>query len=142
MDSHPLVTDCEARRPQFSSVNARLFQHALAAGDAAGPARVNLGGHAQRPSKGLETGFHDVVGVGPVQLADVQGEAAVVHDRHKKFLHQLGVIGADFLGGNLEAVTEVRAPGAVECHLHQGLIQRCHEMTEAMNAASVAEGLS
>ena len=81
------------------------------------------------------------MGVRPVQLADMQGEAAVVHDRHKKFLHQFGVVGADFLGGNLEAVAEVRAPGAVECHLHQSLIQRCHEMAEAMDTAPIAKRL-
>ena len=81
------------------------------------------------------------MGVGPIQLTDVEGQPAVVDHRHEELLHQLGVVRADLLAGNRQAVAEVGAPGAVQGHLHQGLIQRCHEVTEAMDAAPVPQGL-
>ena len=32
--------------------------------------------------------------------------------------------------------------GAVQCHLHQGFIEGCQEMTEAVNALAITEGLA
>ena len=79
------------------------------------------------------------MGIDAIQLTDVQGEAAVVDHRHEELLHQLGVMSADFLARNHEAVAEMGATGAIQSHLHKGLIQRCHEVTEAMDAPTVAK---
>ena len=98
------------KRAGGASGRSRLFQHPFAAGDGAGPTWVDFRGHAQRPREGLETGFDDVVGIHPVQLTDVQGEAAVVHHRHEKFLHQLGVVRADLLAGDGQAVAQMGRP--------------------------------
>jgi hypothetical protein len=82
-----------------------------------------------------------VVRIHPVQLADVQGEAAVVGHGYEELLHQLGVIAADLLGRDLQPIAQVRTATAIERHLHQRLIQRCHEMAEAVDAAPIAQGL-
>ena len=117
------------------------LQHPLAAGHRAGAARIDLHRQPQGAGKGLEAGLDDVVGIDAIELADVQGEATVVDDRHKKLLHQLGVVAADPLGRNHQAIGEVGPAGAIKGHLHQGLIKGRHEMAEAMDAAAVAQGL-
>jgi len=117
------------------------LQHSLAARHRTGPARVDLGGQAQRPGEGLEAGLHDVVGIHPIQLADVQREAGVVHHRHKELFDQFGVVRADLLGRDLQTKAQVRPAAAIERHLHQGLIERRHEVAEAVDAAAVAQRL-
>ena len=76
-----------------------------------------------------------------IQLADVQGEAAVVGHGHEELLHQLGVITADLLGRDLQAVAQVRTAAAIQRHLHQRLIQRRHEVPEAVDAAPLSKRL-
>ena len=56
-----------------TSTGASLLQDTLAAGHSTGTAWVDLCGHAQRPGKGLETGLNDVVGVGALDLTNVEG---------------------------------------------------------------------
>ena len=85
----------------------RLLQHPLGTGHLAGAARVRFRGHAQRPSKDLEAGLHDVVVVAAVKLADVQGEATVVHHGYEEFPHKLGVVAADALGTQLQVKGEI-----------------------------------
>ena len=119
-----------------------LLQDTFATGNRTGTAWVDLCGHAQRPGKGLETGLNDVVGVGALELTNVEGQAAVVDHGHEKLLDQLGVIATDLLAGNAEVVTQMGPAGTIERHLHQRLIEGSNEMTEANDASAVAEGLS
>ena len=44
-----------------STCGAGLLEHPFAAGNCAGAARIDFGGHAQRAGEGLEAGFNDVV---------------------------------------------------------------------------------
>ncbi len=120
---------------------ASALQHTLAAGHSPSPAWIHFRGLAQRPREGLEAGFHNVVRIHAIELADVQGEASVVGHRHEELLHQLGVVGADLLGGDLQAEAQMRPAAAVERHLHQRLIQWRQEVAEAVDATSVAQGL-
>ena len=83
-----------------------------------------------------------MVRIGAIQLADMKRQAAVVHDSHKKFLHQFGVVGADFLGWNLQAKAEMGATGTIQNHLHQCFIKRCHKVTEALDATPMTQRLS
>lgn len=78
-----------------------------------GAAGVYLGGHAHGAGEGLKGGFDNVVGVDAVELADVQGHEAVVDDGHEEFTDELGVVGADALGGDIESVGEVGTTGKV-----------------------------
>ena len=71
----------------------------------------------------------------------MQGEAGVVGHGGEELLHQFGVVAADFLGWNLEAKAQVGPAGAIEGHLHQGLIQGRHKVAKAVDAAPVGEGL-
>ena len=119
-----------------------LLQHPLAAGHLAGAAWIDFGGHAQRPRKGLEAGFNDVVRVHPIQLADVQGEAGIVGHGHEELLHQFGVVAADLLGRDREPKTQVGAAGAIKRHLHQGLIKRSQKVPEAVDALAIPQGLT
>lgn len=72
-----------------------------------GAAGIDFGGHAHRAGKGFKGGFDDVVGVDAVELTDVEGHQAMVDNGHKEFAHQLGVVGADALGGDFKTVGEV-----------------------------------
>ncbi len=87
-----------------------------------GATGVNFGGHAHGTGKGFEGGFNDVVGVDAIELTDVKGHKAVVDNGHKKFTHELGVVGANALGGNVKTVGEVRATGEIEGDLDQGFV--------------------
>ena len=78
----------------------------LTAGDGTGPAWIHPRGHAQGSGKGLEACLNNVVGIGTIQLTNVQGQPAV-GNRHEELLHQLGVVRADLLAGNCQAVAEV-----------------------------------
>ena len=71
----------------------------------------------------------------------MQGEAGVIHHRHEELLDQLGVVAADLLGRDHQAVAEVGPAGAIEGHLHQGLIEGRHKVAEAVDAAAIAQGL-
>ena len=71
----------------------------------------------------------------------MEGEATVIHHGHKKFPHQLGVVMANAVGAQLRVKLRMGTTGAVQSHLHQGLIQRGREMSEAGNAAAVPQGL-
>jgi len=82
-----------------------------------------------------------VVRVDPIELADVQRQAGVVGHGHKELLDQLGVIAADLLGRDLQSIAQVGPAAAVQRHLHQRLIEGCHEMPKAVNAAAIAQGL-
>ncbi len=82
-----------------------------------------------------------MVGINTSELADVQGEATVVDHGHEKFLDQLGVVAADSLGWNHQAVGEVGPAGAIQGHLHQRLIEGRHEMAKALDATAIAQGL-
>ncbi len=73
-----------------------------------------------------------------IQLADVKGEAGVVGHRHEELLHELGVVATNLLGWDRQPIAEVEAAEAVERHLHQGRIQRRHEVTEVVDAAPLA----
>jgi hypothetical protein len=125
----------------FSGSAPSLLQHTFAAWHGSSAARIHFHGEAQCPRKCFEAGLHDVVGVHAIQLADVQGEATVVCHRHEELLHQLGVVAADLLGRDLQPIAQVRTAAAIQRHLHQRFIQRCHEMTEAVDAAPIAQGL-
>lgn len=57
------------------------------------------------------------------QLAQVQGHRAVVDHRLVKLAHQLGIVAADALGGDLQAVAQVRAAGKIEHHLHERFVE-------------------
>ena len=127
-----------ARRQQLSP---GPLQHPLAAGHRAGAAWIDFHRQPQGAGKGLEAGLDDVVGIDTIELADVQGEAAVVDNGHKEFLDQFGVVAADPLGWNFQAVGKVGPTGAIQGHLHQSLIEGRHEMAEALDAAAIAEGL-
>ena len=82
-----------------------------------------------------------MVAVHPIELANVQGQTGVVGHRHKELLDQLGVVAADLLGRDRQAVAQVRPAAAVERHLHQGLIEGRHKVAKAVNAAAIAQGL-
>jgi hypothetical protein len=73
-------------------------------------ARVILGGLAKCAGEGLEGGLHDVVGVAARQLADVQRHPAGVDQRLEEMLHQLHIVGADPLAGELQVAAQVRPP--------------------------------
>jgi len=120
---------------------AGALQHPLAAGHGPTAAGIDLHRLVEGTGERLETGLDDVVGIHPRQLADVEGEAGVVGHRHEEFPHQFGVVGADALGRNRQVIAEVGATGAVEGHLHQGLIEGGEEVAEATDAAAVGEGL-
>ena len=82
-----------------------------------------------------------VVGVSPIQLTDMEGQSTVVDHRNEELPHELRVVSADLLAGDRKAVAEVGATGTIQGHLNQGLIQRCHEVTEAVDAAPIPQGL-
>lgn len=83
-----------------------------------GAAGVNFGGHAHGAGEGFKGGFDDVVRVDAVELADVEGHEAVVDDGHEEFADELGVVGADALGGDVETIGEIGATGEVEGDLN------------------------
>lgn len=118
-----------------------LCQHALAAGNHPRPPLVVLAGSPQGPRKGLECGLDNVVAVLPSELPDVQGRTRGVDEGLEKVLHHLTVKGADALCGDRQVKRQVRAPGEVQHHVGQSLVQWCREFTEAMNAPSVAQRL-
>ena len=78
-----------------------MLQHPFRTGDGSGAAAIGFRGHAQGTGKGFKAGFDDVVGVDAVELAQVQGHLGLVDHGHEKFPHQLGVVGADALCGDV-----------------------------------------
>ena len=64
--------------------------------------------------KGFEGGFNNMVGVNAVELTDVEGHQTVVDNGHEEFTHQLGVVGTDALGGDIQTVGEIGATGKVQ----------------------------
>ncbi len=54
-----------------------------------------------------------MVGVDAVELTDVESHEAVVDNGHEEFANELGVVGADALGGDIETIGEVGATGKV-----------------------------
>ena len=95
----------------------RLLQHTLGTGYLAGAARVHLRGHG----KGLETGLHNnVMVIGSMELADVEGEATVIDHGYKTFPHQLGVVAANAVGAQLQVKLRMGTTGAVQSYLYQG----------------------
>jgi len=134
----------EARRSRhagFPKTNPATLEHAFGTGDLAGPAGINFGSHAHGAGKGFEGGFDDVVGVKAVELANVQGHLAVIDHGDKELSHQLGVVGADPLGGNCQAVAEVGTTGKVERDLNERFIQRGDKVAEPDNAFAIAQCL-
>lgn len=83
-----------------------------------GTAGIDLGSHAHGASKCLKGSLDDVVGVDAIELADMKGHEAVVDDGHEEFAYQLGVVGADALGGDFKTVGKVGATGEVEGDLN------------------------
>jgi hypothetical protein len=106
-----------------------------------GTARINLRRHPHGAREGFKCGLNNMVGIDAVELADVQGHLGVVDHSDKEFAHQLGVIGADALSGNLQAVAQVGATREVEGDLHQRFIQGRNEVTEADDAFTIAQCL-
>ncbi len=90
---------------------------------------------------GLATGFHNVVVITAMELADVEGEATVIDHGHKKFPHQLGVVTANAMGAQLRVKLQIGTTGAVQSHLHQGFIQRGQGNAPSGYAAAVPQGL-
>ena len=58
----------------------------------------------------------------PTHLPYVQRHARGVDQRLEKVLHQLRLVAADALRGDLEVVAEVGPPRQVKDDLHQGLV--------------------
>ena len=83
-----------------------------------GSTGIDFSGHTHGTGKGFEGGFDDVVRVDTVQLPDMQGHEAMVNNGHKKFADELGVVGANALGGNFETIGEVWATGEVQGDLN------------------------
>ncbi len=106
-----------------------------------GSAGVNLGSHAHGSGKSFKGGFDDVVRVDAIELANMKSHEAVVDNGHEEFAHQLGVIGANALGGDIEAVSQIGPTRKVEGYLDQGFVEGSDEMAKANNAFAVAEGL-
>lgn len=117
------------------------LEHAFRARDLVGAAGIDFDGHAEGAGEGFEGGFNDVVGVDPGALGDVEGELAMVDDRHEKLAHQLRIVSADALGGNLQAITEVGPSGKVEHYFDEGFVKGGDEMAEAVNPFAIAQGL-
>jgi hypothetical protein len=71
----------------------------------------------------------------------VQGKLGVVGHRLVELAHQLGFVAANAFDGQLQTIAEVGAPGKVQHHLHQRLIQRSPEVTKTVNAAPILQRL-
>ena len=84
------------------------LQRALGRGNAGVLTRVDCKRRAKRAREGLEAAFGDMVGVGPPEVVDVEGQAGVDGDGPEKFAHQLGVKRAYLVGGEGEIEDEER----------------------------------
>ena len=79
---------------------------------------------AQRAGHGLKGRFGDVVAVEPVQLVDVQRDAAVGRQRLKELTHQFGVKRADFRGRQFDVPDQVRTCRQVQRSTYLRVIHR------------------
>lgn len=101
---------------------------------------IALGGHPQGTGESFEARFDDVVRIDASELANMQGHTAVVDDRLVKFADELGVVGANPLGWDVEAKTEVGSSRKIEDHLDKGFVEGGKEMAKAGDTLAVAEG--
>ena len=90
-----------------------LGEDALGGCDLAPAPLIHLRGNAQRARKRLERRLHDVVRVLAGQLADVERHATGGDQRLEKVLHQLHLILADALRGEVQVAAQVRPPRQV-----------------------------
>ena len=102
-------------------------------------------GVAQGPGHALERGLDDVVGVLPAPQRMWRVRAGGRGEGPPELLGQLGVErrGAERegVGGELDAVGQVRAARQVQGHLHQRLVEGQGDRGEPPDAGLVAQGL-
>ena len=100
----------DAVLPPRRLLSSVLSQHSLGGGNRALPPRVHLTGLPQSAGERLERRLHNVVAVGASQLPDVKRHARRVCKRLEKVLHQLRLVRADSLRGEVQVTAEVGPP--------------------------------
>src|ERR671932_478459 len=88
----------------FQPSTLENLQNPLRTGGHTAATGIDFHCHPDCPCKCLERRLNNMVRVDPIELADVQRHLAMVHHRYKELPHQLGVVSANTLGRNFQAV--------------------------------------